>query len=139
MLLGVIADDFTGASDIANTIAKGLPGQGGLRTVQYLGLPSAAADAEVEAGVIALKSRSIDAAVAVEQSLDALKWLLDQGCEQIVFKYCSTSIPRQPENWSGRGGARQRACSEGCDRLPCIPRGRTHRISRASLREGPSP
>ncbi|RVE88944.1 3-oxo-tetronate kinase [Sinorhizobium meliloti] len=90
MLLGVIADDFTGASDIANTIAKGLPGQGGLRTVQYLGVPSAAADAEVEAGVIALKSRSIDAAVAVEQSLDALKWLLDQGCEQIVFKYCST-------------------------------------------------
>ncbi|PJR16486.1 3-oxo-tetronate kinase [Sinorhizobium meliloti] len=90
MLLGVIADDFTGASDIANTIAKGLPGQGGLRTVQCLGVPSAAADPEVEAGVIALKSRSIDAAVAVEQSLEALKWLLDQGCEQIVFKYCST-------------------------------------------------
>ncbi|WP_085026372.1 3-oxo-tetronate kinase [Ensifer aridi] len=90
MLLGVIADDFTGASDIANTIAKGLPGQGGLRTVQYLGIPAAAADPDIEAGVIALKSRSIDAAQAVRQSLEALKWLIDQGCKQIVFKYCST-------------------------------------------------
>ncbi|MCP8895119.1 four-carbon acid sugar kinase family protein [Shinella daejeonensis] len=90
MLLGVIADDFTGASDIANTLARGLPGQGGLRTVQYLGIPDDTADAAVEAGVIALKSRSIEAAEAIEQSLAALHWLLDQGCTQIVFKYCST-------------------------------------------------
>jgi uncharacterized protein YgbK (DUF1537 family) len=90
MLLGVIADDFTGASDIANTLAKGLPRQGGLRTVQYLGTPRAKAEPEVEAGVIALKSRSIDVASAVEQSLDSLRWLLEQGCRQIVFKYCST-------------------------------------------------
>jgi uncharacterized protein YgbK (DUF1537 family) len=90
MLLGVIADDFTGASDIANTLAKGLPGEGGLRTVQYLGIPSEKADPAVEAGVIALKSRSIPVAAAVEQSLAALSWLLDQGCRQIVFKYCST-------------------------------------------------
>ncbi|WP_119254572.1 3-oxo-tetronate kinase [Shinella zoogloeoides] len=90
MLLGVIADDFTGASDIANTLAKGLPGQGGLRTVQYLGVPRDKAAAEVEAGVIALKSRSIEPASAIEQSLAALRWLLDQGCRQIVFKYCST-------------------------------------------------
>lgn len=90
MLLGVIADDFTGASDIANTLAKGLPGQGGLRTVQYLGVPRDKAAAEVEAGVIALKSRSIEPASAIEQSLAALHWLLEQGCKQIVFKYCST-------------------------------------------------
>ncbi|APG89108.1 paral tRNA synthase (plasmid) [Sinorhizobium americanum CCGM7] len=90
MLLGVIADDFTGASDIANTIAKGLPGQGGLRTVQYLGVPSTTADPEVEAGVIALKSRSIAPEDAVHQSLRALEWLLNQGCSQVVFKYCST-------------------------------------------------
>lgn len=90
MLLGVIADDFTGASDIANTLAKGLPGEGGLRTVQYLGIPHGKAEPDVEAGVIALKSRSIEAAAAVEQSLAALRWLLGQGCEQIVFKYCST-------------------------------------------------
>jgi uncharacterized protein YgbK (DUF1537 family) len=90
MLLGVIADDFTGASDIANTLARGLPGEGGLRTVQYLGIPADKAAPAVEAGVIALKSRSIAAAVAIEQSLAALRWLLDQGCRQIVFKYCST-------------------------------------------------
>ncbi|APG94051.1 3-oxo-tetronate kinase [Sinorhizobium americanum] len=90
MLIGVIADDFTGASDIANTLAKGLPEQGGLRTVQYLGLPAQNAAADVEAGVIALKSRSIAAKAAVDQSLRGLEWLLKQGCEQIVFKYCST-------------------------------------------------
>ena len=90
MLLGVIADDFTGASDIANTLAKGLPGQGGLRTAQFLGLPTGRASDDIEAGVVALKSRSIPAADAVRQSLAALDWLLEQGCRQIVFKYCST-------------------------------------------------
>ena len=90
MLLGVIADDFTGASDIANTIAKGLPGQGGLRTAQFLGVPRSDTISDMEAGVIALKSRSITAADAVAQSLEALHWLLGQGCTQIVFKYCST-------------------------------------------------
>lgn len=90
MLLGVIADDFTGASDIANTLAKGLPGTGGLRTAQFHGVPSTPASAEIEAGVIALKSRSIDANEAVAQSLAALDWLKAQGCRQFVFKYCST-------------------------------------------------
>ena len=50
MLIGVIADDFTGASDIANTLAKGLPGEGGLKTVQFLGVPSKPASADCEAG-----------------------------------------------------------------------------------------
>lgn len=90
MLLGVIADDFTGASDIANTIAKGVPPEGGLRTAQFLGVPGSAASADIEAGVIALKSRTIPVEEAVAQSLDALNWLLAQGCRQIVFKYCST-------------------------------------------------
>jgi 3-dehydrotetronate 4-kinase len=90
MLLGIIADDFTGASDIANTLAKGLPGQGGLRTAQFLGIPSAPAPADIEAGVIALKSRSIASEEAVAQSLSALAWLKAQGCRQFVFKYCST-------------------------------------------------
>ncbi len=90
MLLGVIADDFTGASDIANTLAKGWGGEGGLRTVQFLGLPATAAPGDCEAGVVALKSRSIPAAEAVAQSLAALDWLQAQGCRQIVFKYCST-------------------------------------------------
>ncbi|QIG49353.1 four-carbon acid sugar kinase family protein [Nordella sp. HKS 07] len=90
MLLGVIADDFTGASDIANTLAKGLPGHGGLRTAQFLNVPRRKAGADIEAGVVALKTRSIPAVDAVSQSLAALRWLLEQGCRQIVFKYCST-------------------------------------------------
>lgn len=90
MLIGVIADDFTGASDIANTLAKGLPGQGGLVTSQYMGVPRAAAAPEVEAGVVSLKSRSAPVEDAVAASLEALHWLKAQGCRQIVFKYCST-------------------------------------------------
>lgn len=90
MLLGVIADDFTGASDIANTIAKGHGPEGGLRTIQYLGIPATPAPAEVEACVISLKSRSISAQEAVAQSLAALDWLQAQGCRQVIFKYCST-------------------------------------------------
>ncbi|MBB3992773.1 uncharacterized protein YgbK (DUF1537 family) [Sulfitobacter undariae] len=85
MLLGCIGDDFTGSSDLANTLAKA-----GMRTVQYSGVPDGPADAEVQAGVVSLKSRSIDPDEAVRQSLEALRWLQDQGCEQIFFKYCST-------------------------------------------------
>jgi uncharacterized protein YgbK (DUF1537 family) len=90
MLLGVIADDFTGASDIADTIAGGLPGHGGLKTAQFLGVPRQPAPEGIEAGVVALKSRSIPAAEAIAQALTALDWLRAQGCRQIVFKYCST-------------------------------------------------
>lgn len=89
MRLGVIADDFTGASDIANTLAKGY-GQGGLRTVQFLGVPRSDEGHECDAGVVSLKTRSIPAGEAVEQSLAALRWLRKQGCRQFVFKYCST-------------------------------------------------
>ena len=85
MLLGVIADDFTGASDIASTLAKG-----GLATTQYLGIPGHEADRSCEAGVVALKTRSIASDEAVSQSLAALRWLQGQGCRQFVFKYCST-------------------------------------------------
>ena len=85
MLLGCIGDDFTGSSDIANTLAKG-----GMKVTQYNGIPSTAADKSVEASVVSLKSRTIAVEDAVEQSLSAAKWLLEQGCEQIFFKYCST-------------------------------------------------
>ena len=90
MLIGVIADDFTGASDIANTLAKGVAGEGGLRSAQFSGVPSGPAPAGIEAGVIALKSRSAPVQDAVLWSLAALDWLRAQGCGQIVFKYCST-------------------------------------------------
>ncbi len=85
MKLGCIGDDFTGSSDLANTLAKG-----GMRTVQYTGVPSAPADSDIEAGVVALKSRSNDPSEAVAQSLAALEWLRAQGCTQFFFKYCST-------------------------------------------------
>ena len=90
MLIGVIADDFTGASDIANTLAKGALSEGGLQTAQYAGVPDGPADSAVEAGVISLKSRTAPVDEAIRDSLAALHWLRDQGCEQIVFKYCST-------------------------------------------------
>ncbi|MEM9341918.1 MAG: 3-oxo-tetronate kinase [Pseudomonadota bacterium] len=85
MLLGCIGDDFTGSSDLANTLAKG-----GMHTVQYTGVPQEPAAGDVQAGVVALKTRSIPAQDAVRQSLAALEWLRAQGCEQIFFKYCST-------------------------------------------------
>lgn len=85
MLLGAVADDFTGASDLANTLARG-----GMRTVQFVGGGAGEAPVDCEAGVVALKTRSIEPDEAVRQSLAAARWLLDQGCRQIVFKYCST-------------------------------------------------
>ncbi len=85
MLLGCIADDFTGAGDIANTLARG-----GMRSRLFVGIPASDADADGEAGVIALKSRSVPVAEAVEESLQALVWLRARGCRQFMFKYCST-------------------------------------------------
>ena len=87
MLLGCIGDDFTGSSDLANTLSKN-----GMRTVQFVGVPTVDAPADIEAGVVALKSRSVDADEAVLLSLEALKWLQKQGCQQFLFKYCSTKF-----------------------------------------------
>jgi uncharacterized protein YgbK (DUF1537 family) len=91
VLLGCIADDFTGATDLANNLVRA-----GMRTIQTIGVPERPLDADVEAVVVALKSRSIPAAEAVARSLDALRWLREQGAAQIYFKYCSTfdSTPR---------------------------------------------
>ena len=83
MLLGCIADDFTGASDLANTLARG-----GMDTVLFVGTPDA--PDMCEAGVVALKTRSIAAADAVAASRSALDWLRAQGARQVLFKYCST-------------------------------------------------
>ena len=85
MRLGVVADDFTGASDIGLVLASG-----GLRTVQYVGVPGGPADPGVEAGVVALRSRTAPVAEAVARSLAALEWLRAQGCERFVLKVCST-------------------------------------------------
>jgi uncharacterized protein YgbK (DUF1537 family) len=86
VLLGCIADDFTGATDLASMLVRA-----GMRTVQTIGVPD---DARLAAGadavVVALKSRTIPAAEAVSQSLAALAWLRGAGARQIYFKYCST-------------------------------------------------
>jgi uncharacterized protein YgbK (DUF1537 family) len=83
--LGCIADDFTGATDLANNLVRA-----GMRVVQTIGVPDAPLAADVDAVVVALKSRTIPAAEAIAQSLEALQWLQAQGAQQIYFKYCST-------------------------------------------------
>lgn len=83
--LGCIADDFTGATDLANNLVRS-----GMRVVQALGVPSAGLDSDADAVVVALKSRTIPGGEAIAQSLEALRWLQTQGAEQIYFKYCST-------------------------------------------------
>jgi len=86
VLLGAIADDFTGATDLCNTLVRR-----GMRTVQLIDVPSAKTEiADAEAVVIALKSRTIPAPEAVEKNLAALAWLKQAGARQILFKYCST-------------------------------------------------
>ena len=85
VMLGVIADDFTGASDIASFLVEN-----GLRTVQMNGVPNIPLSEPVDAIVISLKSRSNPVNEAIEQSLNALHWLQKSGCSQFYFKYCST-------------------------------------------------
>ncbi|HSH91391.1 MAG TPA: 3-oxo-tetronate kinase [Ramlibacter sp.] len=85
ILLGCIADDFTGATDLANNLVRN-----GMRVVQTIGVPEGPLDVAADAVVVALKSRTIPAAEAIAQSLAALRWLEAQGARQIYFKYCST-------------------------------------------------
>ncbi|MGF6230014.1 uncharacterized protein YgbK (DUF1537 family) [Inquilinus ginsengisoli] len=86
LVLGCVADDYTGASDLANTLSKA-----GLRTVQTIGVPRDDLDLPpVDAVVVALKSRSIPAAEAVERSLAAARWLRGRGAGHVLFKICST-------------------------------------------------
>ncbi|WP_368185316.1 3-oxo-tetronate kinase [Aestuariibius sp. HNIBRBA575] len=85
MKIGVIADDFTGASDIALTLAEA-----GMSVAQFIGVPQADADPELGAGVVALKSRTAPVAQAVQESLAACRWLQSQGAQQIILKVCST-------------------------------------------------
>jgi uncharacterized protein YgbK (DUF1537 family) len=85
MRLGVIADDFTGATDIAGFLVAN-----GLRAVQLNGVPPADLRVEADAVVVSLKTRSCPVPEAVSQSLAALEWLRARGCQQFFFKYCST-------------------------------------------------
>jgi 3-dehydrotetronate 4-kinase len=95
IFLGCIADDFTGATDLANNLVRA-----GMRVVQTNGVPTQALSAEVDAVVIALKTRTIAPADAIAQSLAALAWLKRAGSQQIYFKYCSTF-----DSWYGADGS----------------------------------
>lgn len=86
MLLGAIADDFTGATDLCSMLVRG-----GMRTVQLIGLPRPGDPVpDADAVVVALKSRTAPVRQAVDESLAALAWLRAAGCRQFFFKYCST-------------------------------------------------
>ena len=86
MLLGAIADDLTGATDLALMLSRN-----GMKTLQYVGVPAPDADfGDAEAVVVALKTRTVPAAEAVASSVAAGRALLASGAEQLLFKYCST-------------------------------------------------
>jgi uncharacterized protein YgbK (DUF1537 family) len=86
MLLGAIADDFTGATDLCSMLVRG-----GMRTVQLIGVPGANQPApDADAVVVALKSRTAPVRQAVDESLAAFTWLRNAGAQQFFFKYCST-------------------------------------------------
>ncbi|WP_261837306.1 3-oxo-tetronate kinase [Vibrio ishigakensis] len=85
MKIGVIADDFTGATDAASFIVKG-----GLSAIQLSGIQESAKGIDADALVVSLKSRSCEVNKAIEDSIKACDWLLEEGCELIYFKYCST-------------------------------------------------
>ncbi|NYF12509.1 uncharacterized protein YgbK (DUF1537 family) [Pseudoclavibacter sp. JAI123] len=85
-MIGAIADDFTGGTDVAVALR-----QGGLRTLIYFGAPDPVVSLpEHDAIVIALKTRTLAPADAVTQSMAAAEWLLAHGARQLFFKYCST-------------------------------------------------
>jgi 3-dehydrotetronate 4-kinase len=91
-LLGCIADDFTGGTDLANNLVKS-----GFRTVQTIGIPKSVVELDkIDAVVVALKTRTSPVEQAVRESKEAILWLESIGCRQFYFKYCSTfdSTPR---------------------------------------------
>ena len=127
--IGVIADDYTGASDIANTLAKG-----GLATVQLLGVPAEPQPTPFGAMVVALKSRSIPTAKSVAQSLAALDWLRSAGCGQIVFKICSTFDSTPAGNIGPVAAALAERLGAGRPGLPRFPRRMPHGLPRPPIR-----
>ncbi|MGO6983090.1 3-oxo-tetronate kinase [Rhizobium leguminosarum] len=86
IFLGSIADDYTGASDLANTLTKN-----GLRTVQTVGIPDPSlALPDVDAVVVSLKIRSVPASDAVTAATSAERWLRQRGAGHVLYKICST-------------------------------------------------
>ncbi len=122
-LLGCIADDFTGATDLASMLVRN-----GMRTVQLIGVPDARlAVPDADAVVVALKSRTAPVQQAVRDSLAALDWLRAAGCRQFFFKYCSTFDSTDEGNIGPVGEALMDALGSGfalaCPAFPA--KGRT--------------
>lgn len=92
-MIGVIADDYTGATDVAVAFRRA-----GLRTVVLFDTAASTPSLETDVAVVALKTRTAEAVVAVEQSLAALSWLRQHGAAQIFVKYCSTFDSRPDGN-----------------------------------------
>lgn len=115
-VLGCIADDFTGATDLANNLVRA-----GMRVVQSIGVPTGEVR-DADAVVIALKSRTIPAGEAVAQSLAALAWLRSAGCRQFYFKVCSTFDSTAEGNIGPVAEALQQALGSGiCCVTPAFP------------------
>lgn len=93
LVMGCIADDFTGASDAASFLQKS-----GLKTILYNGIPQMDCLEDFDAVVIALKTRTSPVAEAVQESLNALDWLRQAGAKQLYIKYCSTFDSTQKGN-----------------------------------------
>lgn len=109
LALGCIADDYTGASDLANTLTRA-----GLRTVQTIGVPTDdLALPEVDAVVVSLKSRSIEAGLAVSRSRAAETWLRGRGAGHVLFKICSTFDSTDAGNIGPVMDALRADCGEG--------------------------
>nr|WP_228747851.1 3-oxo-tetronate kinase [Bradyrhizobium sp. BR 10289] len=107
--MGCIADDYTGASDLANTLTRA-----GLRTVQTIGIPADdIALPEVDAVVVSLKSRSIEAGLAVSRARAADKWLRGRGAGHVLFKICSTFDSTDAGNIGPVMDALRADCGEG--------------------------
>ncbi len=99
MQLGVIADDFTGATDIASFLVRN-----GMPTVQLNGVPTRDLPLTSEAVVISLKTRSCPAEMAVSQSLAALRWLQAQGLSAVLFQVLfHFRQHRAGQHWPGAG------------------------------------
>ncbi len=131
MKLGCIADDYTGASDLANTLTRC-----GLRTVQTIGVPTDDLRLpEVDAVVVSLKSRSIEASQAVAKSRDAEKWMrcswrfacAVQDLLDLQFHRC-----RQYRPGDGRVARRFRRCHRAGD--SGVSRNRAHGLSGQPVR-----
>jgi 3-dehydrotetronate 4-kinase len=110
LLLGAVADDYTGASDLANTLSRN-----GLSTIQTIGVPAAGFEAgDAEAIVVALKIRSVEAPRAVAAATAGYDWLASRGARHVIYKICSTFDSTDSGNIGPVGEAFRARAGAGC-------------------------